>query len=224
MSVATEKIPPATDEQWLLPVFTLVLWLGCATVALLGFVLPYAHPHSPKPPQISQATILNVELDNSPAIDQQPVAKTPAPTPSRDEMIQPPVAQPIPVAQYSPAIAFALPVEGPTRIVDARNAADSRPSANVVSPQPQMLTYGQGEGRQPEPEYPRQSVREGQEGAVIIRLTVGENGRVTAAEVASPSPWPLLNESALRTVRERWRFSTGAVRVYEVSIRFELTK
>ncbi len=224
MSVATEKIPRATDEQWLQPVFTLVLWLGCATVALLGFVLPYARLHSSRPPQISQATILNVELDNSPAIEQQAVEKTLAPTPSRDQVMQPPVAQPVPVAQYSPAIAFALPVEGPTRIVDARNAAYSRPAQIVASPQPQTLTYGQGEGRQPAPEYPRQSVREGQEGTAIIRLTVGENGRVTAAEVASPSPWPLLNESALRTVRERWRFSTGPVRVYEVSIRFELTK
>jgi hypothetical protein len=34
----------------------------------------------------------------------------------------------------------------------------------------------------------------------------------------------LLNRAALRVVRERWRFSPGAIRVYEVSIRFELKK
>lgn len=99
------------------------------------------------------------------------------------------------------------------------------PQMAQAAPAPaQTLTYGQGEGRQPAPEYPRQAVREGQEGTVRVRFTVGESGRVLAAEAIDPCPWPLLNEAALRAIRERWRFRSGAPRAYEVSIRFALAR
>jgi TonB family protein len=88
----------------------------------------------------------------------------------------------------------------------------------------QPLTFGQGEGRQPAPEYPRRAMQEGQEGLVGVRFTVGENGRVLTAEPIAPAPWPLLNEAALRAVRERWRFRPGPPRSYEVAIRFELKR
>jgi TonB family protein len=58
----------------------------------------------------------------------------------------------------------------------------------------------------------------------VVRLTVGENGRVLTAEALSPSPWPLLNEAALRAVRERWHFHSGPPRAYDVAIRFNLSK
>jgi TonB family protein len=59
---------------------------------------------------------------------------------------------------------------------------------------------------------------------VRVRFNVGENGRVTSAAATGPSPWPLLNEAALRVIRERWRFPGGAARAYEVAIRFALTR
>jgi TonB family protein len=59
---------------------------------------------------------------------------------------------------------------------------------------------------------------------VTIRFSVGEDGRVISAEAVSPSPWSMLNDAALRVVRGRWRFREGSPRLYEVAIRFELTK
>lgn len=88
----------------------------------------------------------------------------------------------------------------------------------------QALTYGLGEGRQPAPEYPPAAQRSGQEGTVLVRFSVGLDGNVTEAQTAAPSPWPALNEAALRAVRERWRFPRGPLRQYEVAIRFELKK
>jgi protein TonB len=133
------------------------------------------------------------------------------------------------VAQPSPAIAFPLPVETPARVVEARQAAAGAPPAEAqIAPAPrppvQELIHGQGEGRQPAPDYPPAALRGRQEGTVRVRLTVSEQGRVLAAEAAEPSPWPLLNQAALRVVRERWRFPAGAVRLYEVIIRFEIRK
>ena len=59
---------------------------------------------------------------------------------------------------------------------------------------------------------------------VTVRFSVGENGRVLEAEAVTPAPWPLLNEAALRVIKERWRFRPGPARLYEVAIRFELKR
>jgi protein TonB len=143
-----------------------------------------------------------------------------------------PMETPSFTAVADPAVvAFALPVEGPVRLVEPKVAAFAAPSEPVKTnmpavaiPAPQQLTYGQGEGRQPAPEYPYRARRDGQEGVVKVRFLVGEDGRVLSAEAASPSPWSLLNDSALRVVRERWRFRSGTLRNYEVAIRFQLTR
>ncbi len=214
-------------------VLTLVLWTGCLTIGALGFALPYTRPLPPtKQPEPVQAEILNVELSNDPLPppDITPAPPDPSqPPPLSDSEIAPPAPPMIAVAQPSPAIAFALPVEGPVRVVEAKQAAYVAPPAEtrvdpVATPPVQQLVHGHGEGRQPAPDYPPQALRAGQEGTVRVRFSVGENGRVLAAEAAEPCAWGLLNASAIRVVRERWRFPAGAIRLYEVSIRFEIRK
>jgi TonB family protein len=87
---------------------------------------------------------------------------------------------------------------------------------------PQRIIYGQGEGRQPAPDYPREAAMAHQQGNVIVRFVVGEDGRVQSAQAVVPCPYPLLNQSAVRAVRETWRFRAGPVRNYEVTIVFQL--
>ena len=132
------------------------------------------------------------------------------------------------VAEPSPAIAFPLPVTGPVQIVEAKHAAPAQETPvntpPAPAPKPQTLGFGHGEGRQPGPQYPPLARRQGQEGVVGVRFTVGENGDVLAAEAISPSPWPMLNREAVRTIRDRWQFRPGAMRLFEVAIRFELQK
>lgn len=210
-------------------VLTLILWMGCLTVGWIGVVLPYARPVAPpKPPPPVKAEILQVELTNDPL---PPVAPEPKLSLSHPPPLTQPVAPPevslmTTVAEPS-GVAFALPVEGPVVLVEPAKASfAAAPAVEKPAPAPpvQILTYGQGEGRQPAPEYPARARREGQEGVVAIRFSVAEDGSVLAAEAVSPCPWKLLNDSAIRVVRERWRFSSGAMRLYEVAIRFQLTK
>jgi protein TonB len=212
-------------------VVTLILWIGCLLVGSLGIVLPYARPvaKEKQPPSVT-AEMLQVELTTDPL---PPILPQPGLTAARPPDLEPlatavPEVPPLtPVAEPS-AVAFALPVEGPVVVVEPAKAsftASARSEAKpVAAPPVRVLTYGQGEGRQPAPEYPLRSRLEGQEGTVGIRFSVSEDGRVLAADAFSPSPWKALNDSALRTLRERWRFSSGPVRLYEVSIRFQLTK
>jgi protein TonB len=212
-------------------VLTLVLWLGCSLVAALGFALPYTRPQPAKPPPDPVLVeMLQVELSNDPLPDPEPppahaLASPPPPGAVAEPVLPPAVA----VALPSPAIAFALPVEGATRIVEAAQAGYSGPastnhSPSAAAPAVQSLTFGVGAGRQPAPDYPWHAQAKGQEGAVGVRFTVAENGRVTAAEAIAPSPWQILNESAVRTIRSRWRFPAGKLRAYEVAIHFVLPK
>jgi len=206
-----------------LSVFTLVLWMVCSLVGGLGFAIHYAHPHPHRtqPPPV-KVEMLEVKL----ADDPQPTPEVSQNPPVTDSPAQPQIPQPIAVAQPSPAIAFALLVKGPVQIVAPRFAARTQATptpAPVPSPTPQKLVFGEGEGHQPKPDYPQSAQRAGEEGSVTVRFTVAENGQVIAAEIIAPSRWPLLNKSALRAVRERWRFAPGTIRRYDVPIRFQLT-
>ncbi len=76
-------------------------------------------------------------------------------------------------------------------------------------------------GRMPPPSYPSVARRGGQQGTVTVEFVVGENGRVISAYAKSSSPWPLLNDSAVRCVRN-WRFPPGKVTKYVRPIVFKL--
>jgi protein TonB len=88
----------------------------------------------------------------------------------------------------------------------------------------QQLTLGQGEGRQPSPEYPREAQIDGEEGVIVVRFSVNPDGSVLNVQAVSPCRWPLLNQSAVRTVRELWRFSPGSPRLYEIRFSFVINR
>ena len=211
----------------LLAVLTLVLWLMALIVGAIGLL---AHVGASPPAQVMASEPVTAELVNPDPPPIQPElsdasvdASDSAPSPT-DTPPPPPVPVPLALAAApSAAIAFAVPVDGPVQIVAAAQAAPApRPAAPPTPVVVHHLVFGQGEGRQPAPEYPTQAVIERQEGVVVVRFTVGEDGHVITADVATPSRWPLLNQAALDVVRDRWRLSPGAVRTEDVRIRFQL--
>ena len=137
---------------------------------------------------------------------------------------------PAPPAEPTPAARPSTGTVTPSTSSAADRAAGERQprrgateAGGAETPGPaQRLTLGVGEGRQPRPEYPEEAIRAGQEGRVVVRFTVGEDGRVAAAEVREPSKWSLLNRAAVRGIQRRWRFARGPVRVYEVNIVYRL--
>lgn len=222
----------AGEDLKLTPVVTLVIWLGCLVVGALGLTLAYPAPRAVvSTSSLVPVELLDVELTSEPLTLPEtlpsPAAITepsPAPRPASVPEAAPLVA----VAAPSAPVAFALPVEAPAKTVPVAEAAHTRPGTPIVAPSPssapQTLTFGVGEGKQPAPGYPLAAVRAGQEGTVRVGFTVGEDGRVVSARLVSTSPWIMLNNSALQTIRYRWRFKPGAARRYEVSIHFQLQK
>jgi TonB family protein len=258
VSIVEEFIMPSTSQPntpSLVSIITTVLWGSSVLVGLLGLYLPYPRPPIPdKEPSAVQAEIVQVDLQTTPPAEAPPFRAQSAPLLDLSAPAPPPVAAPpeappmAAVAAASPAIAFALPVEGLIKLVDASNAGFSRPAHSpptnptatgstgpgnaaakqkalalpAVAPPVTHLTLGEGEGDQPLPDYPHDAITQRQEGAVGVRLTVAEDGRVTSASVIAPCRWPLLNQSALRAVRQHWRFQPGLQRQYDVSIEFQL--
>ena len=58
----------------------------------------------------------------------------------------------------------------------------------------------------PSPPYPERSRDLGEEGRVVIAVLVAEDGKVAEAHVHESSGHPMLDGSALATVREKWLF------------------
>jgi TonB family protein len=212
-------------EVTFLQVFTLVLWLTCLAVGLIGLWFErgfsVALPPPAKEPPPVQAEIIDVDLTPAPVLlasDQMAPAAADEPLPPDAPL---PDVPPLPaVAAPSPAIAFALPVEGPVRIVSAAKAAVAVPAPVAA----ERLVFGQGSASaQPQPDYPDAARDANEQGVVEIEFSVGPNGRVTRARVANPSPWPVLNEAALSVVRDSWRnLQWSTTHPYHVSFNFHL--
>jgi protein TonB len=83
-------------------------------------------------------------------------------------------------------------------------------------------------GVNPKPPYPFVARRAGAQGVVLLRVRVRANGTVAEVQLAHSSGFAPLDDSALQTVRERWRFvpaRQGGVPVeswVEVPIQFVL--
>jgi TonB family protein len=83
-------------------------------------------------------------------------------------------------------------------------------------------------GVNPKPPYPMLARRRGDQGVVLLRVHVRADGSVVTAEIKQSSGSSLLDDTALQTVRESWRFiparlhSAPVESWVEVPIRFVL--
>ena len=76
------------------------------------------------------------------------------------------------------------------------------PKAEKVVILPKSIKYTQ-------PDYPSASRRLGEEGSVVLELTVGEDGKIADAKVITSSGFPRLDEAAVKEALRRWRFNPG---------------
>ncbi len=79
----------------------------------------------------------------------------------------------------------------------------------------------------PVPPYPPDALARGIEGLVLLRVRIGADGSVERATIDQSSGTPSLDESALLTVRSRWRFEPatrcGAAVSYEAILPIRFT-
>jgi protein TonB len=230
---------------------TLSTWLSLAGFGTVGMLVhPSDAPSGQSAPkEETEILITPIDLgdftDAGPPGNPENPAPEPSPEPPAETLPAPPElppsapSEPLPAIPELPAAAPAPVASAPreTRTESRRPAASStpRPSTSSRGGSPSSggsSATGAGSsgmsnsarlaaGRMPAPSYPAAARRGGQTGTVVVEFTVDTNGRVIAAHAVKPSPWPLLNNEAVRTVRG-WKFPPGGVMKLQRPIVFQL--
>ncbi len=123
----------------------------------------------------------------------------------------------------TPAINFSVPTVGNLIVPAALAAAPPAAPLKLIRNQPTTInSTGQG-GERPDPLYPKIAQDLGQQGAVLLSMTVDENGAITAIEVKESSGSVVLDRSALEFVKRHWLLPAGpAGRIFEAPINYVL--
>jgi protein TonB len=88
---------------------------------------------------------------------------------------------------------------------------------------PAILHTTGGGGERPQPPYPKIALDQGQQGSVMLRMTVDDAGLIKTIEVAQSSGFPVLDHSALEFVKRHWTVPPGTgTRIYEATINYKL--
>lgn len=146
-------------------------------------------------PAPDEALTLMVNLINPPPPEQ---AKPPKPAP-------PPKSHPPKLPEHRQHLAVEAPVASPDEPV-AYAPPPPLPSAIEAPPQPVILS-GELSVSCPErspPDYPRLSKRMNEQGKVVLRVELGEDGRVANVAVGTSSGYRRLDDAALGAVKT-WR-------------------
>lgn len=226
---------------------TLATWLSVAGFGTVGVVVPHWHS-SPVLPVVAETTVFEQDFmlgDPGPPASGAAVVES-APAEQAEWLPAPPELPPIAEIAPLPEIP-AMPVRAAaTHEAPAiRESIASRPSrSGSVGRTRSTTTVSSGRsgsggssgasaasgmssadrlaaGRMPAPSYPAECRRKGQTGTVVVEFTVDSSGRVISAHAKSPSPWPLLNNEAVRTVR-CWKFPPGGIMKLQRPIVFQL--
>jgi protein TonB len=168
-----------------------VLALHVLTIALLLLSPSTANIDDPK--SIAMEMVLAPLSHTSAQAQQQPsVTQTAAPQSAATK-----------ADQSTPSSAAA------TQSVDATPAATPAKSGQAKDTPTFSLPSSEAHGlNNPKPAYPKQSRRLNEQGQVVIRVFVANDGSPQQGEVKTSSGFDRLDQEALRTVM-RWRFVPG---------------
>ena len=185
---------------------------------------PPPAPPPPKPPE-------PVKPPESP--------KTPPPPKPVQPVLTPPTTpQPPAPATPEPPAVLAAPTAAPTApavpaAAPAPPAPPTPPSPPPAAPAPpppakvELPTSKADYLHNPPPDYPRMSKRLGEQGRVVVKVLIGEDGRPQKAELFTSSGFERLDKSAMEAAM-RWRYVPGKrggvaeAMWYQVPIQFTL--
>lgn len=189
-----------------------------ATIAPIAPPVEAATPAATSPPVLPPLSKPEMIPDPAtlPEIPPMPVLHRPEPQPAPVNVT--PIPVPVPVA----ASIASAPARG--------DASSLQPGADTTTTKAQPGILARPDYKKnPEPVYPPLARRRGLEGAVILEVRVSVQGRASDISVKESSGHALLDEAALKAVRD-WEFEparVGALPVesrIEVPVRFKLAR
>ena len=145
---------------------------------------------------------------------------TPPPTDAPVESV--PVVPVVAVAE-TPGVAFPVRVVGAVAITDQAQLIQQAPIKEPPPQTPKIFDPNATDGGiYPEPRYPAAAERNRYQGTVVIEFTVDAAGTVTSVKVQKTSGFSVLDDAAMKVIKERWKFPPGAVRYYYKPFEFTL--
>ena len=151
-------------------------------------------------PQTVIVTMLDLPATPAPHPPPPPQHRLPPAAPHARQVIATPAAP----AEAAPAT---TPAATRTEPPQAQVQAPAQPPAQASPPAQPLTLPGELSVSCPErtpPIYPSQSLRLGEQGRVMLRVELDENGRITGASVKTPSGFSRLDQAALNAVKT-WR-------------------
>jgi len=174
------------------------------------------------PPKIEEAVPVIVEPLPPPPETAAPEQK------QQNEQDKQDVPQVVVVTPDSPAINFAVPTIGnlvvPNAVAVAPPLRPMNPVASLRTAPVVLDTTGNG-GERPQPPYPKMALESGQQGSVLLQMTVDDAGLIQDIEVKQSSGSSILDRSALDFVKRHWIVPPGkGTRAYEATIIYQLKR
>jgi protein TonB len=191
--------------NWIAAGIAAGLQLGFVAVLILMGVVPAMAPKHDRPLVTVLASAERSATPPAPAAVETEQRDKPVVQPKTDVVVPPvkvvlsasaPVAAPV---QRTPD----PPAPAPAAAASAAPAAQPAPSAGSGSVKADLTSNLLSA---PSPVFPMSSRRKHESGTVVLRVVVGEDGRVDQISVQRSSGFPALDEAALSAVR-RWRWS-----------------
>ena len=170
---------------------------------LAEFVAP-----PPAPAPAPQPVLAPAPTPVPPPPKPQPVAK---PAPRKPQRAPTPAPQPLAVAEAAPT-APVMAVAPPPVAEPAPAPAPAPAAAPVAAPAPPVVVQPSSKAaylNNPAPAYPAMSRRLGESGRVVLRVLIGPDGRAQEARIQTSSGYDRLDQVALQTARDRWRYVPG---------------
>ncbi|HEX7874865.1 MAG TPA: energy transducer TonB [Sphingobium sp.] len=150
---------------------------------LIPITPPPQAQSQPTPPDMPEKPVVKPEV-NTPVVAPKPeVVLRPTPSPI-STAIEAPAPQPSPVESRAPSPVAAPAAPGPVNVTNL--------GTNIIN----------GAA----PRYPMEARTKREQGVVVLRLMLSEQGRVTDISVHKSSGFPSLDKAAVDAVR-RWRWS-----------------
>ena len=218
--------PVQPDSDRLLDFVVVALAVVALAVSVSGL--------SRTPPRLEPATLPPAKAKPA-LVKLDPTKLRTAPSANADAAVAPDAAlAPAPLAPISSLPNMNLPALPQVPAVSIRQtpvtatvaAAGKAGAAGAarggVTAGPIVLDVAEMAGRQPWPEYPYECLRRRESGVVRVVFEVGENGAVRRARAVNTSGCHRLDEAATDTILRRWEFPAGDVRLFEISIHFQL--
>ena len=130
------------------------------------------------------------------------------------------------VTLNSPAINFSVPTIGnvvvPNAIAQAPPVAPLRAAAWFTTKPKTIGSTGEG-GDRPQPPYPDMALKLGEQGTVVLLLTVDDSGLVQSVDIKETSGSAILDRSAREFVKRHWIVPPGnGGRLFQATISYQI--